>query len=134
MAPADLGGNNDSPSIVIRAIWFIVVGWWLTGIVLGIAWLLNITIVGLPLGIKLINKAPFILSLKKMESNDRIDMTISGKSPSLLIRGIYFVLVGWWASGILMIFSYLVSLTIIGLPLAIKLFNYLPYVVSLKRF
>lgn len=126
---------SDSPSLLIRAIWFIFVGWWITGIVLSVAWLLNVTIVGLPLGIKLINKAPYTLSLKRLESNDEFDITVgsSGKSPNILVRGAYFLLIGWWASGILMAVAYLVSLTIVGLPLAIKLFNYLPYIVSLKK-
>lgn len=124
---------SDSPSIIVRAIWFLFVGWWLTGIVLGVAWFLNITILGLPLGIKLINKAPYTLTLKELGSNDEFEMSVTGKSPSLIVRGIYFVLVGWWASAILMIISYALSLTIIGLPIAVKLFNYLPYAVSLKK-
>lgn len=123
---------NESPSILVRGVWFLLVGWWLTGIVLTAGWILNLTIVGLPAGIKLINKAPYVLSLKKLGSNG-FDMSISGKSPNLIIRGIYFVFVGWWASGILMALAYLASLTIVGLPIAIKMFNYLPYVVSLKK-
>lgn len=128
---------SDSPSLIVRAIWFVFVGWWLTGIVLSVAWLCNVTIVGLPLGIKLINKAPYALTLKELGSHDDVETVemggSSGKSPSLLVRGVYFVLVGWWASGILMSFAYLASLTIVGLPIGIKLFNYLPYVVSLKK-
>jgi uncharacterized membrane protein YccF (DUF307 family) len=129
---------SDSQSLVIRAIWFIFVGWWLTGIVLGLAWLLNVTIIGLPLGIKLINKAPYALTLKELGSSDEVE-TIemggsSGKSPSFIIRGVYFVFVGWWASALLMAFAYLASVTVIGLPIGIKLFNYLPYVVSLKKY
>jgi len=129
---------SDSPSLIVRGIWFLFVGWWLTGLVLSAAWFLNLTIIGLPVGIKLINKAPYTLTLKEPGSSDDIE-TIemggsSGDSPSLIMRGIYFVLVGWWASGILIIVAYLISLTVIGLPIGIKLFNYLPYVTSLKKF
>lgn len=129
---------SDSPSLIVRAFWFIFVGWWLTGIVLSFAWFLNVTIIGLPLGIKLINKAPYALTLKELGSHDDVETVemggSSGESPSLLVRGVYFVFVGWWASGILMAFAYLASLTVVGLPIGIKLFNYLPYVVSLKKF
>lgn len=128
----------DSPSLIIRAVWFIFVGWWLTGIVLTVAWFLNLTIIGLPIGIKLINYAPYTLTLKEMQAYDGGEVTEMGgrssKSPNIIIRGIYFLLIGWWASGILMALSYLISLTIIGLPIGIKLFNYLPYVTSLKKF
>lgn len=128
----------DSPSLIIRAVWFIFVGWWLTGIVLSVAWFLNLTIIGLPFGIKLINYAPYTLTLKEMQAYDGGEVTEmggrGGKSPNIIIRGIYFVLIGWWASGILLGLSYLISLTIIGLPIGIKLFNYLPYITSLKKF
>lgn len=126
----------DSPSIVIRAVWFVFVGSWLTAIVLGVAWVLNVTIIGLPAGIKLINKAPYLLTLKKSESSgsgQTIEMGgSSSDSPGLVVRGIYFFAIGWWASGILMTIAYVLSLSVIGLPLGVKAFNYLPYVTSLK--
>lgn len=130
--------SDSSPSLIVRAVWFLFVGWWLTGIVLTAAWLLNVSILGLPLGIKLINKAPYTLTLKKPESSDGVE-TIemggsSGGSPSLIVRGVYFVLIGWWASGLLMAAAYAISLTVIGLPLGVKVFNYLPYITSLKEY
>ncbi|MCU4926572.1 YccF domain-containing protein [Halobacteria archaeon AArc-dxtr1] len=127
---------GNSPNLLVRAIWFVFVGWWLTGLLLSIAWLLNLTIVGLPLGIALINKAPYALTLKHLATRDDIDgvaVDSSGTSPPLVLRGLYFVFVGWWASGLLMLVAYLVSLTVIGLPIGIMLFNYLPYVTSLKK-
>lgn len=126
--------ENKSPNIIIRGVWFLFVGWWLTGIVLAVAWLCNVTIVGLPIGIKLINKAPYTLTLKRLGSNDEFDMSVGGgESPNLIVRGLYFIIIGWWASAILMTAAYVVSLTVIGLPISVKLFNYLPYAVSLKK-
>ncbi|WP_136689569.1 YccF domain-containing protein [Halorhabdus amylolytica] len=130
---------SDSPSLIVRGVWFMFVGWWLTGIVLGMAWLLNLTVVGLPIGIKLINKAPYTLTLKSLESEESVETvemggSSGGSSPGLLVRGVYFVLIGWWASGLLTLAAYLISLTVIGLPIGVKLFNYLPYVVSLKKY
>jgi uncharacterized membrane protein YccF (DUF307 family) len=104
---------------------------------LSVAWFLNVTILALPLGIKIINYTPKALTLKEPErtAGDSFDIGgSSGNSPSLIVRGIYFVLVGWWASGIWMGIAYLVSLTIIGLPIGIKMFNKLPYVVSLYKY
>lgn len=125
-------------SLIVRALWFVFVGWWLAGILLAVGWVLNLSIIGLPLGIKLINRAPYALTLKELGSNDggrTVEMGgSSGSSPSLLIRGVYFVLIGWWASGLLTAVAYLISLTVIGLPAGVKLFNYLPYVVSLKKY
>lgn len=129
------GMSNGSPSLVVRAIWFVFVGWWLTGLLLSVAWALNLTIVGLPIGIKLINFVPKALSLKEFDTSDADDFDMgtgsSGGSPSLVVRGAYFVLVGWWVSAIWMGLAYLVSLSIVGLPIGIKMYNKLPYVVSL---
>ncbi len=126
---------DDSPSIVIRAIWFVVIGWWLTGVLLSIAWTLNLTIVGLPLGIKLINYVPKALTLKET-GGDTDEFSVGGSggdSPSVLIRAVYFVLVGWWASFLWTSVAYFVSVSVIGLPIGIKMFNKLPYVVSLYK-
>ncbi|MFW6317887.1 MAG: YccF domain-containing protein, partial [Halorubrum sp.] len=50
-------------SLLVRALWFAFVGWWATPIVVNTAWLLNVTVVLLPLGIKLINLVPTALTL-----------------------------------------------------------------------
>lgn len=126
--------STESPSIVVRGIWFVAVGWWLTGVLLTAAWLLNLTIIGLPVGIKLINFVPKALTLKASESSDVDSVEIggsSGDSPSILIRGVYFILVGWWASAIWTSAAYLLCLSVIGLPLGVKMFNGLPKLVSL---
>ena len=41
---------------MLRVIWFVLVGWWLTGILSVAAWALNATIIGLPLGLWIINR------------------------------------------------------------------------------
>jgi len=125
--------SNDSPSLVVRGIWFVAVGWWLTGVLLSAAYLLNLTIVGLPIGIKLINYVPKALTLKETGTDtDQFSVGGSGgSSPSIVVRGVYFVLVGWWASAIWTLIAYLLCLTVIGLPVGVKMFNRLPKVVSL---
>ena len=129
--------HTEQHSLLVRAIWFVLVGWWATGIWLGVAWALNVTIIFLPIGIKMINYVPLIQTLKRRE--DRyvtVDGNIEVHHPEqagLLVRAVYFVLVGWWFSGIWMAVSWLVSLTIIGLPISIWMTNKLPYIVSLYR-
>jgi hypothetical protein len=56
---------SDQRSLLVRAVWFVLVGWWLTGVWLSIAWLLNVTIIGIPLGIKMMYRGPLFLSLKR---------------------------------------------------------------------
>ncbi|WP_396611027.1 YccF domain-containing protein [Haloferax sp. S1W] len=119
-------------SLVVRALWFVVVGWWATPLVVNVAWLLNATIIGLPLGIKLINLVPTVLSLK--EPRSLTDPESAPGQRSLLVRAVYFVFVGWWFSWLWANVAAFFAVTIVGLPIAFWMFNRLPVVTSLYRF
>jgi uncharacterized membrane protein YccF (DUF307 family) len=132
----------EQHSLIVRAIWFIFVGWWATGIWLGIAWVLNVIIIGFPLGIRMINKTPYVATLKKRESLQIItqsgnDFEVTKRNPeqySLLIRLLYFVLIGWWFSLVWIAIAYLFTVFTITLPLAFWMFDRLPFVTFLYRF
>lgn len=119
-------------SLLTRALWFVLVGWWLTPIVVNTAWLLNVTVIGIPLGVKLINLVPTALTLREPRSRTADDY--APNQHSLLVRAIYFVLVGWWASLLWANAAALLAITVIGLPIAIWMANRLPYVTSRYRF
>ncbi|MFQ3307954.1 MAG: uncharacterized membrane protein YccF (DUF307 family) [Candidatus Nanohaloarchaea archaeon] len=129
--------SGGSPNILIRAGWFLLVGWELTALWLSIAWLLNISIIGLPIGLKMINWTPKVLTLKDIEKEKRVEsgeITITGpKQRNMLLRAVYFLVIGWWLSLIWMIMGYLLSISIIGLPFGIWMLNRLPEVTTLYR-
>ena len=119
-------------SLLVRALWFVVVGWWATPIVVNTAWFLNATIVLLPLGIKLVNLVPTVLSLAEPRSLTEPD---SGRGQrSLVVRGVYFLVVGWWLSLLWANVAAALAASVVGLPVAFWMFNRLPYVTSLYRF
>jgi hypothetical protein len=94
---------------------------------------LNLTIVGLSVGIKLINYVPEALTLKET-GTDTDEFSVGGtggSSPSTVVREVYFVLVGRWASAIRTLIAYRLCLTVVGLPVGVEVFNRLPKVVSL---
>ncbi|WP_312908752.1 YccF domain-containing protein [Natronosalvus caseinilyticus] len=134
------GVSTENRSVAVRAVWFVFVGWWATGLWLTVAWVLNLSIIGLPVGIKMINVVPKVLTLKDPEDDIVVDAdgNVVGSAKkdqhSLVVRGVWFVFVGWWASGIWMGIAYLLSLTILGLPVAIIMYNKLPFVVSLYKY
>lgn len=119
-------------SFVVRAFWFVFVGWWLTAIVVNLAWLLNLTVVLAPIGIKLINAVPTTLTLA--ESRAGFDPDGGRGQHSLLVRALWFVFVGWWLSLLWANVAVVLAITVIGLPIAIWMFHRLPYVTSLYRF
>ena len=123
---------SGQPSLLVRAVWFLFVGWWLTGLWLSAAWLLNVTIIGIPLGVKMINKVPLVVSLKR---RDRlVEAEGGGSQYSLPVRAVWFLLVGWWASGVWTGVAYSLTLTVVGIPLAVWMYNRLPFVVSLYEY
>ena len=119
-------------SLFVRALWFLFVGWWLTPALVNVAWLLNATIILLPLGIKLINLVPTALTLAEPRSLS--DPGSARGQRSLAVRAVYFLFVGWWLSWIWANVASLAAVSIVGLPLAIWMFNRLPSVTSLYRF
>ena len=52
-------------NFLLRALWFIFVGWWLAGIALTVGYLLCMTIIGLPLGFVLFDWVPALLTLRR---------------------------------------------------------------------
>jgi uncharacterized membrane protein YccF (DUF307 family) len=109
------------PNLILRVIWFILVGWWLTGILSVVAWALNATIIGLPLGLWIINRLPLAATLRPSSSQYRVENGVlrpGTKQHTLLLRAIYFVLIGWWFSGLWIVVAYALLLTIVGMPAA----------------
>jgi len=123
---------SDQPSLLVRAVWFLFVGWWLTGLWLSVAWLLNVTIIGIPLGIKMINRVPFVLSLKRRDPY--VEESDGTSQYSIPVRALWFLFVGWWASGVWTGIAYALTLTIVGIPLAVWMYGKLPFVVSLYNY
>jgi uncharacterized membrane protein YccF (DUF307 family) len=137
-ADSTVSESVEQRSLLVRAVWFLLIGWWATGIWLTVAWFLNVTILLLPLGIKMINKVPLVVSLKNPRETlvADADTIRREKAPqrNLLVRGLWFVLVGWWLSAIWMAIAYLFTVSIVGLPVAVWMYDRLPWIVSLYRY
>lgn len=119
-------------SLLVRALWFLAIGWWATPIVINFAWLLTVTVVLAPIGIKLINLVPTVLTLA--EPRTFTNPELARGQHSLVVRALYFVVIGWWLSFFWANLAALLAVTIIGLPIAIWMINRLPFVTSLYRF
>ena len=124
---------------LVRVIWFFVLGWELTGMWILLAWALNLTIIGLPLGLWMINRVPQVLTLKARPGawvigfKDGRTQYVAAGQPPWLVRGLYFVLIGWWLSLIWAAVAWLICLTIIGLPLGVLMLHALPAVTTLQK-
>lgn len=135
---------EKGPGFLIRALYFIFVGLWLGGVWTAIAWVLIVTIIGLPLGLLMLNRLPQVMTLKPMRNN-RYLVQVDGRwetrsvnkdQPSFLARALYFILIGWWFSALWLAFAWAISgITLgLGLPLAFWMFDRVPAVTTLSRY
>ena len=126
----------ESPNLILRVIWFVLVGWWLAGILSVAAWALNATIIGLPLGLWLINRLPLAATLRPVSARYRIDdgtLRPAVTQYPFVLRAIYFLLIGWWLSGFWMVVAYALLLTIVGMPAAFWMYGRIGAVTTLHR-
>ncbi len=133
--PGDLVAVRP-PNLILRVLWLVLIGWWLTGILSAAAWALNATIIGLPLGLWIINRLPFVATLHPIATFYRVEdgNVVSAVSQRpFLIRAIYFLLIGWWLSGLWMAVAYAALITIIGLPVAFWMYGRIGAVTTLFR-
>lgn len=125
-------------NILLRAIYFLVFGLWFSAIWASVAWVLCVTIIGLPLGLWMLNRLPQVTTLRAQ----RGDLVVSSAGEvyraevpqrPFLIRALWFLLVGWWLSALWMAAAWALCTVIIGLPVGFWMFDRVPAVVTLAR-
>ncbi|MBA4375780.1 MAG: hypothetical protein C0401_06360 [Anaerolinea sp.] len=134
---------NPGPGCLVRGLYFIFVGSWLGLIWVLAAWFFNLTIIGLPLGLAMINRIPQIMTLRP----ERVQTTVevhdgapvvrqtSLKQAPFILRALYFIVIGFWFSLVWMLMAWIFTgLTLgLGLPLAFWMFDRVPAVTTLAR-
>jgi len=126
---------------VIRVLWFFLIGWHATFWWVLAAWVFNITIIGLPVGVWMLNRVGLVLTLRlprgytvtQVEDGRVVERYREAPQNPWLLRLIYFILIGWWFSLIWALLGWLCCVTIIGLPIGVLMLNRLPEVTTLMR-
>jgi uncharacterized membrane protein YccF (DUF307 family) len=125
-------------SLIIRAIYFILFGLWFSGVWAAIAWVLCVTVVGLPFGLWMLNRLPQVTTLRPQRAD--LVITHDGKvyrqatrQAPFLLRAVYFLLVGWWLSALWLAVAWALCAVIVGMPFGFLMFNRVPAVITLAR-
>ena len=130
--------QRNGPGLLVRALYFILFGWWFSAIWAVVAWLLCLTIIGLPFGLFMLNRLPSVVTLKPNRTNLVLTSTgqvVEHNVPQLpfLLRAIYFILIGWWLCAVWMIIAWALHVSIIGMVVGFWMFNRVPAVITLAR-
>lgn len=134
--------EGKSPNIILRFLWFIFIGTWIGYIVIGVAFILEATIIGIPLALFLFDRIPAIMTLKARrrkrevyeDSKGRLEQReLRPRQHNLLLRILYFLLIGWWFTAVWIGIAAAVAVTIIGVPVAFWMVDRVPFVSSLAK-
>jgi hypothetical protein len=78
-----------------------------------------------------VQQPPLYMQPSAMMSTN-INVNVQQSGHSLLIRGLYFVFVGWWAGFLWLNLGFLLCALIVTLPVGLIMLNRLPQVMTLK--
>ncbi len=125
-------------NLLLRAVYFLVFGLWFSAIWAAVAWVLCVTIIGLPLGLWMLNRLPQVTTLRPQRGDLLVSATgeIYRKNipqRPFLIRALWFLLVGWWLSAVWLSIAWALSAVIIGLPISFWMFDQVPAIITLAR-
>jgi len=117
----------------LQLIYFLCIGWWLGALAVLLAYLLFALVLTIPLGVKIINRIPYLMALREPP------LVITPWGPAqiqqrnIFLRAIWFTCIGLWVTAVWMVIAYLLSLTIIGMPVGFWIFDRTPALLTLRR-
>ena len=126
---------------LMRALYFIFIGWWAGFFWLNVGYFFCFTVIGLPLGLVMLNRLPTVLTLRPASQSVNVsingnttNITIGGAQQySFLMRALYFVLVGWWAGYFWAVIGWALCMFLVTMPVGLMMLNRLPAVITLRR-
>ncbi|MGH2557917.1 MAG: hypothetical protein ACRDJH_02550 [Thermomicrobiales bacterium] len=126
---------------LLRALWFVFVGWWLSVFFITVGYLFLLLVVTIPFGLYLLHRVPQVQTLRqrtasfKTEYRDGAVYFTEGTQPQYpwYARAVYFVFVGWWLAAFWLTTAWLISLLVITLPLSAWMIDRTPGVLTLQR-
>ena len=133
--------ESPEPNFVLRVLWFLFLGWWLSFGAIVVAALLQLTIIGIPGGIWVINRLPQIMTLKSSkklqvtENQGGVTVVSYGDREQLKwwIRAIYYLLVGCWATILWLFLVWVMGVLIITLPISFWMVGQTGKIQTLRR-
>lgn len=129
------------PPFIVRALWYLFVGWWLSALIIVVGYALIGVIVGIPLAFALFNRIPQAMTLRPRTSryaasieNGVLSLSLTNEQQRPWYwRGLYFLVIGWWLGAVWLVSAWLIGLLIITLPISFWMYNRTSGVMTLQR-
>ncbi len=135
--------SRENPNLILRILWFVLVGWWLGFWAIVAGYLCLVLILPAPIGIAILDRLPRIMTLRAPAQTisvhqDGSSVAIARENVaqrSWLIRIPWILLIGWWFGLAWLLVAYLVTLLTfgLGLPISFWMFARAARVISLYR-
>ena len=122
-----------SPGCLIQLLWFIFVGWWLGALAVAAAYFMFVFIITIPFGVVILNNVPKLMALRQPPQAITPYGAVAIPQINILVRALWFAVVGWWLTAIVLAVAYALCLSIIGLPFGFLLFDSVPAFLTLRR-
>lgn len=125
---------------ILRAVWFLIVGWWLSGVFIALGYLFMVLVITAPLGFWFLNRVPQAQTLRLRTAN----LVITEKDGNTYISEMTQTQRPWYIRllylpvglvfGLLwLILAWMVSIPVITLPLSIYMIDRAPGIITLQR-
>jgi uncharacterized membrane protein YccF (DUF307 family) len=124
-----------APPLPARAIWFLLVGTWLSCLWVLATWVMLLLFVFGQTATRMVTLIPSVLTLRPADNPPRSILPVAPDYMSRidpLARVVYALLVGWWASLTWMLVAYAISLTVIGIPISYRMYSVAPTIALLQ--
>ncbi|CAM2068404.1 YccF domain-containing protein [Sulfidibacter corallicola] len=119
---------------LLRLIYFLTIGWWFGGLAALAGYLLCSSIIGLPIGVLILNRLPTFVFLR--EEGEECPYDPSHRHPAeelpFILRVIWFFVIGWALGVAVLTVGYVLLLTVIGIPIGLYLLNRVPKALTLS--
>jgi uncharacterized membrane protein YccF (DUF307 family) len=129
--------RSNEPHWALRLVYFVLFGLWFSAIWAAIGWVLSVTVIGLPLGLWMLERLPQVTTLRA--GAREVIVTPGGvyeRAPTqhpFLLRALYFIVVGWWLSAVWIVAAWTLSASIIGLLFSFWMIDRVPAILTLRR-
>jgi uncharacterized membrane protein YccF (DUF307 family) len=124
---------KERPGCLLQLLWFVFIGWWLGLFAVSFAYFMFALVITIPVGVLVLNALPELIALRPAPRAVTPYGPVQVQQHNILLRALWFVLVGWWLTALALALGYLLCVTIIGMPLGFLIFDSAPALLTLRR-